>query len=57
LLVQTLSLEVPENRPLCDVLAEYKSLANVMMDEMSCIWCDNLRATYLYANPIVHALI
>jgi hypothetical protein len=73
LLVQTLSLEVPENMPQGHVPAEYKSLANataeliwvetllgelgVMMNEMSCIWCDNLRATYLYANPFVHARI
>ena len=51
--------------------AEYKSLANataeliwveallqelgVKMKERPCLWCDNLGATYLSANPVFHA--
>jgi hypothetical protein len=51
--------------------AEYKSLANataeviwletilkkhgVVHQETSCLWCDNLGATYMTANPIFHA--
>jgi hypothetical protein len=51
--------------------AEYKALANaaaeliwveallgelgVKLKERSCLWCDNLGATYLSANPIFHA--
>jgi histone deacetylase 1/2 len=51
--------------------AEYKSLANATAEiiwiesllkelgirryETSCLWCDNMGATYLSANPIFHA--
>jgi histone deacetylase 1/2 len=51
--------------------AEYKSLANataeviwvqsilreigVPQPKVACLWCDNLGATYLAANPIFHA--
>jgi hypothetical protein len=51
--------------------AKYKALANateeliwveavidelgVSLKEKSCLWCDNLGATYLLANPIFHA--
>jgi histone deacetylase 1/2 len=51
--------------------AEYKSLANataemiwveallrelgVKLKEKPCLWCDNLGATYLSANPVFHA--
>jgi hypothetical protein len=51
--------------------AEYKALANVTTEiiwiqivlhvlrvqqpRLACLWCDNLRATYLMANPIFHA--
>jgi hypothetical protein len=51
--------------------AEYKSLANataeliwveallgelgVKLQERPCLWCDNLGATYLSANPVFHA--
>ncbi|XP_014660357.1 uncharacterized protein LOC106804209 [Setaria italica] len=50
---------------------EYKSMANataeviwlesllaelgIGLDQVSCLWCDNLRATYLFANPLFHA--
>jgi hypothetical protein len=51
--------------------AEYKALANataeliwveallgelgVKLQQPICLWCDNLGATYLSANPIFHA--
>jgi hypothetical protein len=51
--------------------AEYKALANatseliwveallrelgVKLKEKSCLWCDNLGAVYLSANPVFHA--
>jgi histone deacetylase 1/2 len=51
--------------------AEYKSLANVTAeiiwieallkelgvrtDQIPCLWCDNLGATYLSANPMFHS--
>ena len=51
--------------------AEYKSLANataevtwvetilkelgVKVKETPCLWCDNMGATYLSANPVFHA--
>jgi hypothetical protein len=51
--------------------AEYKSLANaiaeviwvesllgelgIQRDQTSCLWCDNMSATYLFAHPIFHA--
>ena len=51
--------------------AEYKSLANataeviwiesvlkelgIKVNEVPCLWCDNMGATYLSANPIFHA--
>lgn len=50
---------------------EYKSLANATAEiiwvqtilkdlgipqpRVACLWCDNLRATYMTANPIFHA--
>jgi hypothetical protein len=27
----------------------------VVLKEKSCLWCDNLGATYLSANPVFHA--
>jgi hypothetical protein len=45
--------------------AEYKALANataeliwelgVKLQEKQSLWCDNLGATYLSANPVFHA--
>jgi histone deacetylase 1/2 len=51
--------------------AEYKSLANatakiiwmdsllgelgIKIDQIACVWCDNMGAIYLSANPIFHA--
>jgi hypothetical protein len=51
--------------------SEYKALANataelicvealvrelgVTLKEKSCLWCDNLGATYMSANPVFHA--
>ena len=51
--------------------AEYKSMANattkliwlelllaelgVKLSQPPCLWCDNLGATYLYANPVFRA--
>jgi hypothetical protein len=55
----------------CSTEAEYKALADatteliwteallhepgVILKQKLCLWCDNLGATYLSANPIFHA--